>query len=75
MCWITGYATFGGPPPDRGVLDRMCARLMHRGPDEGRFHVEEVDRPKGEHLEGRENHGVLPWALMVYQNWRDRWAA
>ena len=42
---------------------------------EGRFRIDTVERLKRDHFEGRENHAHLLWALMVYQDWRDRWAA
>lgn len=58
MCGITGYATFGGPPPDRGVLPMKHWLRGELKP----------------HLEVPENHSHLPWALMVYQDWRDRWS-
>jgi asparagine synthase (glutamine-hydrolysing) len=51
--------------------DLLSAERMRR---EGRFRVEAVERLKREHLEGRENHAHLLWALLVYQDWRDRWA-
>ncbi|HEX5270131.1 MAG TPA: asparagine synthetase B, partial [Gemmataceae bacterium] len=40
MCGIAGLVDVRGRPTDRGVLERMCARLAHRGPDEEGFHVQ-----------------------------------
>src|SRR4051794_16535415 len=39
MCGIAGILDVGGRPVDRPVLERMCARLAHRGPDEEGFHL------------------------------------
>jgi asparagine synthase (glutamine-hydrolysing) len=33
MCGIAGYLTPAGERPSRNVLERMCNRLVHRGPD------------------------------------------
>lgn len=52
--------------------DLLSAERLRR---EGRFRVDAVERLKREHFEGRENHAHLLWALLVYQDWRDRWAA
>lgn len=52
--------------------DLLSADRLQR---EGRFRVDAVERLKREHLAGRENHAHLLWALMVYQDWRDRWTA
>ncbi len=40
MCGIAGFAGPGG----RGDLERMTARLTHRGPDADGFRVDETDR-------------------------------
>ena len=52
--------------------DLLSAERLRR---EGRFRVDTVERLKREHFDGRENHAHLLWALIVYQDWRDRWAA
>jgi asparagine synthase (glutamine-hydrolysing) len=39
MCGIAGEVTFGKGRPSRESVARMCERLVHRGPDEGGFHV------------------------------------
>jgi len=52
--------------------DLLSAERLRR---EGRFRADTVERLKREHFEGRENHAHLLWALVVYQDWRDRWAA
>ncbi|MDH3515109.1 MAG: asparagine synthetase B, partial [Gammaproteobacteria bacterium] len=36
MCGITGFAGFD----DASLLETMCSRLVHRGPDEQGFHRE-----------------------------------
>jgi asparagine synthase (glutamine-hydrolysing) len=36
MCGIAGYVGNG----DRGLLERMCESITHRGPDEDGFFVE-----------------------------------
>jgi asparagine synthase (glutamine-hydrolysing) len=40
MCGIAGLVDVRGLPVDHSVLERMCARLVHRGPDEEGFHVQ-----------------------------------
>ena len=52
--------------------DLLSAERLRR---EGRFRVDTVERLKREHFDGRENHAHLLWTLVVYQDWRDRWAA
>lgn len=42
---------------------------------EGIFRAQTVGRLVREHLEGRENHSHVLWSLMVFQDWRARWAA
>ena len=34
MCGIAGWFRRGGRPVERGVIDRQCDRLIHRGPDD-----------------------------------------
>ncbi len=41
---------------------------------EGIFRAETVGRLVREHLEGRENHSHVLWSLIVFQDWRRRWA-
>ncbi len=41
--------------------------------DEGLFDVDEIERLKEEHLQGRENHSHVLWTLLVLQDWRRRW--
>ncbi|MFH1808764.1 MAG: asparagine synthase (glutamine-hydrolyzing) [Pseudomonadota bacterium] len=40
MCGIAGILESSGAVPDRDLLQRMIARLRHRGPDEQGLHVE-----------------------------------
>src|ERR1043165_7353191 len=41
MCGITGYVNADGRPVDREVLERMNRAIIHRGPDEDGFYVNE----------------------------------
>jgi asparagine synthase (glutamine-hydrolysing) len=41
---------------------------------EGIFRVNTVERLKAEHARGDQNHSHVLWALMVFQDWRVRWA-
>jgi asparagine synthase (glutamine-hydrolysing) len=41
---------------------------------EGIFDVRCVERLKAEHLANRANHSHVLWALMVFEDWRRRWA-
>ena len=40
MCGICGLVTANGDRPDRDVVRRMSARLVHRGPDSDGLHAE-----------------------------------
>ena len=61
----------------RGELRPLVEDLLSadRLRAEGRFRVPTVERLKREHFEGTENHSHLLWALLVFEDWRDRWAA
>ncbi len=37
MCGIAGYLACDSVPPDRSIVERMCERLFHRGPDASGF--------------------------------------
>jgi asparagine synthase (glutamine-hydrolysing) len=39
MCGIAGIVDLQGRPADRSLLECLCARLVHRGPDEEGFYV------------------------------------
>lgn len=41
MCGITGFVNADGSPVDRVALERMNAAIVHRGPDEDGFYVNE----------------------------------
>ncbi|WP_027256147.1 asparagine synthase (glutamine-hydrolyzing) [Leisingera aquimarina] len=41
---------------------------------EGLFNADFVERLKSEHLANRANHSHALWALMVFQDWRERWS-
>src|ERR671931_10998 len=40
MCGIAGFVAPPGTRADRAVLERMIARLRHRGPDSVGYHVD-----------------------------------
>jgi asparagine synthase (glutamine-hydrolysing) len=40
---------------------------------EGLFEPATIERLKVEHVAGRANHSHLLWAVMVFQDWRQRW--
>ena len=40
---------------------------------DGLFAVDEIERLKKEHFDGRENHSHVLWTLLVFQDWRRRW--
>jgi len=41
---------------------------------EGIFRVDTVERLKAEHARREQNHSHVLWALVVFQDWRARWA-
>ena len=40
---------------------------------EGLFDADQVAKLESEHLAGHENHSHILWALLVFQDWRQRW--
>lgn len=42
---------------------------------DGIFNVETVERLRREHEQGIANHSHVLWSLLVFQDWRRRWAA
>ena len=56
----------------RPLMEELLA--THRVRAEGIFDVATVERLKSEHLSDRANHSHVLWALMVFQDWRRRWA-
>ena len=41
MCGIVGQlGRHGGPPVEEAVLRRMCAEIVHRGPDDEGYHLD-----------------------------------
>jgi asparagine synthase (glutamine-hydrolysing) len=50
------------------MLDLLSAERLER---QGFFRPDFVARRVREHLEGRENHSHLLWALMVFEQWLD----
>lgn len=40
ICGIVNYSGNPGSPVDRTVIERMCGRIAHRGPDDSGVHVE-----------------------------------
>jgi asparagine synthase (glutamine-hydrolysing) len=57
--------------PFRPMLEEALAPERVRR--EGLFRVEAVEALKREHLAGRANHSHVLWALLVFQDWRQRW--
>ena len=57
----------------RPLMEELLAPGRLR--EQGLFNVATVDRLKAEHLAGRANHSHVLWSLMVFQDWRRRWAA
>jgi asparagine synthase (glutamine-hydrolysing) len=41
---------------------------------EGLFQVETVERLRREHSAGLANHSHVLWSLLVFEDWRSRWA-
>ena len=39
MCGIAGITSFDGPPVALADVRRMCAALVHRGPDDEGFYL------------------------------------
>ncbi len=56
----------------RPLMEELLA--PQRLKDEGLFDVETVERLKLEHLAKRANHSHILWSMMVFQDWRKRWA-
>ena len=59
-----------------GELRPLMEELLSPGQlaAEGIFQTGTVDRLMREHLDGRANHSHILWALMVFHDWRRRWA-
>jgi asparagine synthase (glutamine-hydrolysing) len=59
----------------RGPLRPMLedALAPERVRREGPFRAEAVEKLKREHLAGVANHSHVLWALLVFQDWRQRW--
>jgi asparagine synthase (glutamine-hydrolysing) len=55
----------------RGLVERYLAPERLRA--EGLFEPAVVERLWQEHLGNRANHSHLLWALLVFEQWRDRW--
>jgi asparagine synthase (glutamine-hydrolysing) len=56
----------------RPLIDALLAPDQLRR--EGIFRVDTVERLKAEHGRGEQNHSHVLWALVVFQDWRVRWA-
>jgi asparagine synthase (glutamine-hydrolysing) len=39
MCGIAGKIDFRGAPVERSLIERMCATIVHRGPDDEKIYV------------------------------------
>jgi asparagine synthase (glutamine-hydrolysing) len=61
----------------RTTLKPLMQELMapSRIAADGIFRVDTVERLVREHLDGRANHSHALWSLMVFQDWKRRWAA
>lgn len=59
-----------------GALRPRLEELLEPGAirAEGMFDAPTVERLKQEHLGGRANHSHVLWGLMVFQEWKRRWA-
>ena len=42
---------------------------------DGIFEATAVEKLKTEHLQGRENHSHILWAMLVFQDWQKRWCS
>jgi asparagine synthase (glutamine-hydrolysing) len=40
MCGIAGFLTLDGAPADRALVERMCDRIAHRGPDSAGYYLD-----------------------------------
>jgi asparagine synthase (glutamine-hydrolysing) len=60
----------------RGELQPLMEDLLARDgiAAEGIFQVDTVQRLKNEHISKKFNHSHVLWSLMVFQDWRRRWA-
>jgi asparagine synthase (glutamine-hydrolysing) len=56
----------------RPLVDELLASDRIR--QEGIFRVDTVERLKAEHARREQNHSHVLWALLVFQDWRARWA-
>jgi asparagine synthase (glutamine-hydrolysing) len=56
----------------RPLMDRLLSR--ERLAREGIFRPDVVECLKVEHFAARANHSHLLWALLVFEDWRDRWS-
>jgi asparagine synthase (glutamine-hydrolysing) len=54
----------------------MVDRLLEPGrlAREGIFRPDVVACLAQEHFDGRANHSHLLWALLVFEDWRERWS-
>jgi len=55
----------------RPLMEELLAPDRLRS--EGLFDAAQVAKLESEHLAGRENHSHILWALLVFQDWRQRW--
>jgi asparagine synthase (glutamine-hydrolysing) len=57
----------------KGEFRPMMDELLAPARLDGVFEPRTVERLKREHLEERANHSHVLWALIVFQDWRQRW--
>lgn len=56
----------------RPVMEELLSPTRIRA--DGLFDASEIERLKADHLAGRANNGHVLWALVVFHDWRRRWA-
>lgn len=57
----------------RPLMDELLDPMKIKA--EGLFNPGVIERLKSEHLSNKSNHSHLLWGLLVFQDWRRRWAA
>lgn len=63
--WLNG--------PLRPMVEELLSPARIRA--EGIFDFETIERLKREHQQNRANHSHILWSLLVFQDWRKRWAS
>ncbi|HIC90657.1 MAG TPA: asparagine synthetase B, partial [Syntrophaceae bacterium] len=42
MCGICGWLNFDGRPVQKEAIERMCRRMVHRGPDDEGYYIKDA---------------------------------